>query len=312
MSKHFTFQYPEYLAAKKHVDDHSLNRHVFETVKQLLPGQTPKRPLRILEIGAGIGTMIERLIEWNLLQFADYTAIDITAENIESLPLRLQTFAQKNSLQYQTDLKKNRLLLTSNETDFSVSVRPIQEDFNRYLSARPNEKHWDLVIANAMLDILPLDESLQQLFSVLRSDGLFWFTLNYNGITHFEPVIDPELDAQIEKLYNESMDRRSIETGGSETGRKLFQTIPHAGGKILAVGSSDWVLHSSDSEFNRDEQYFLQSILQMVYQTVLDSKKISKTQIKNWYTKRLRQVQDGSLVYIARQLDFCGYRTGNE
>ncbi len=312
MSKHFTFQYPEYLAAKKHVDDHSLNRHVFETVKQLLPGQTPKRPLRILEIGAGIGTMIERLIEWNLLQFADYTAIDITAENIESLPLRLQTFAQKNSLQYQTDSKKNRLLLTSNETDFSVSVQPIQEDFNRYLSARPNENLWDLVIANAMLDILPLDESLQQLFSVLRSDGLFWFSLNYNGITHFEPVIDPELDAQIEKLYNESMDQRSIETGGSETGRKLFQTIPHAGGKILAVGSSDWVLHSSDSEFNRDEQYFLQSILQMVYQTVLDSKKISKTQIKNWYKKRLRQVQDGSLVYIARQLDFCGYRTGNE
>ena len=60
------YSFPRYLAAKKSVDDRALNRRVWETLAQSLPAASPA-PLRVLEVGAGIGTMLERLLESGLL-----------------------------------------------------------------------------------------------------------------------------------------------------------------------------------------------------------------------------------------------------
>ncbi len=58
------YSFIRYLAAKKSVDDRALNRHVWETLKSSLAAQVAETPVRILEIGAGIGTMVERLLDW--------------------------------------------------------------------------------------------------------------------------------------------------------------------------------------------------------------------------------------------------------
>ena len=58
------YSFTRYLEAKKGIDDRSLNRHVWNALVQRLERSksTPDKPIQILEIGAGIGTMIERML----------------------------------------------------------------------------------------------------------------------------------------------------------------------------------------------------------------------------------------------------------
>ena len=63
-----TYQFTRYLAAKKSVDDRALNRHVWHSLAQAMSAAVPDGPVQVLEIGAGIGTMVERLVEWGLLR----------------------------------------------------------------------------------------------------------------------------------------------------------------------------------------------------------------------------------------------------
>ena len=76
------YPFTRYLAAKKSVDDRALNYHVRQSLVQALPLAAPEAPLLILEVGAGIGTMLERMLEQGLLTYATFTAIDAQAENI--------------------------------------------------------------------------------------------------------------------------------------------------------------------------------------------------------------------------------------
>src|SRR5512145_79664 len=48
---------------------------------------------RILEVGAGIGTMLERLLERGVLTHAHYTAIDAEEQNISYAVERFPTWA---------------------------------------------------------------------------------------------------------------------------------------------------------------------------------------------------------------------------
>ena len=64
-----------YLAAKKSVDDRALNWQVWQRLVAALPRATPQQPLRILEVGAGIGSMVERLLAGDVLTHSTYTAI---------------------------------------------------------------------------------------------------------------------------------------------------------------------------------------------------------------------------------------------
>ncbi len=98
------YSFDHYLAAKKTVDDRALNRPVWELLKSEVAQQLAmlERPLAVLEIGAGIGTMIERTLEWDL--FADqrhgvtYTAIDADEQNIAAARLRLDSLPSWLSL----------------------------------------------------------------------------------------------------------------------------------------------------------------------------------------------------------------------
>ena len=68
-----------YLAAKKGLDDRSLNRQVWDHLVRALRDRPDSAPLRVLEVGCGIGTMVERLLDRGLLTRAAYTGIDVEA-----------------------------------------------------------------------------------------------------------------------------------------------------------------------------------------------------------------------------------------
>jgi SAM-dependent methyltransferase len=300
-----TFSFTRYLAAKKSVDDRALNRHVWRTLKAALPDGR----LRILELGAGIGAMVERVVEWDLLPTADYTAavytaavytaIDNEPENIAHIYERLPQSGfihQDDHLRWQNDGR-------------SLTIHPQTADIRQIAADPAQQGQWDLLIAHAVLDLLPLDRLLAPLLGLLRPGGLFYFTINFDGETIFEPILDPIFDAEIMRLYHASMDNRLIEgelSGDSRTGRHLFQRLTAVGGQILAAGSSDWVVYGQDGRYPADEAYFLHAILHMMAQTLSQSPELDQPQFAQWLAQRQQQIDRGELVYIAHQLDFVG------
>jgi len=68
------YSFIRYLSAKSTVDDRALNRYVWHTLAENLPGVSPGVVLRILEIGCGIGTMLTRMLDWGLVGGAEMTA----------------------------------------------------------------------------------------------------------------------------------------------------------------------------------------------------------------------------------------------
>src|SRR6266404_131689 len=87
-----------YLAAKKSVDDRALNLQVWQRLVAALPRVTPQQPLRILEVGAGIGSMVERLLAGDVLTHSTYTAIDKAPTLIAEAKRRLLQWADEQGI----------------------------------------------------------------------------------------------------------------------------------------------------------------------------------------------------------------------
>src|SRR5512142_323238 len=67
-----TFDYARYLAAKTTVDDRALNRHVLAELRRLMPAGAP----RVLEVGAGLATMVARPMDWGVVGAGEYILLD--------------------------------------------------------------------------------------------------------------------------------------------------------------------------------------------------------------------------------------------
>ncbi|MBW7882223.1 MAG: class I SAM-dependent methyltransferase [Caldilineaceae bacterium] len=284
------YSFTRYLSAKRSVDDRALNRHVYAALQSHVTAQLAAldRPLAVLEIGAGIGTMVDRLLAWNL--FGDqrdgvhYTALDAEADNISTAQARLASRPEW------------------------LSLRLVTEDALAF-AQRPEQQQYDLLIAHAVLDLLDMDRALPLLRRLLRPDGSFYFTINFDGATILQPAIDPSFDTLIAAAYHDTMDTRIVDglpSGDSCTGRHLFSTLPAHGFRIAAAGSSDWVVHAIDGEYPEDERYFLHFIVQTMAGALRDHPHIDARAFADWIKQRHEQVSRGELIYIAHQLDFFG------
>lgn len=299
------YSFVRYLAAKKSVDDRALNRHVWQSLAASLPPSSPGNPLRLLEIGAGIGTMLERMLAWGLLGNAEYTGIDAAVENITIADHRLQDWGEAH--EFQVSEAHNSLIFTRRDQQ----VRAALEAVDAFEFAARSEHHhkWDVLLANAFLDLMDIPATLPLLFNLLKPGGLVYFTITFDGVTIFEPVIDPDLDQRIEQLYHRSMDERLVggkPSGDSRAGRHLFTYLNEAGVSILDSGSSDWVVFAGPQGYFHDEAYFLHFIIQTIHRELEKHPEIDPLRFKQWADERHAQVERGELVYIAHQLDFLG------
>ena len=276
------YSFTRYLASKKSVDDRALNGHVYQTLRRALP----HTPLTVLEIGAGIGTMVERLLERQLFNSnVAYTVIDAEGTNIEEAQKRLGAIP----------------------SFFSVELEAI--DLYDFVAREQGDRFWDLLIAHAFLDLVDLNTTLPLLFDLLRPGGLFYFTLNFDSGTIFQPTIDTEFDHKITTLYHRTMDERRTNgrlAGHSQTGRRLFKNLLEVQGEILAAGSSDWVVYASPKGYAADEAYFLHFIIHTVHQALANHPELDRSLFESWIARRHAQIEAGTLVYIAHQLDFIG------
>ena len=213
-----TFDYPRYLAAKTTVDDRALNRHVLDELRRLMPAGAP----RVLEVGAGLGTMTARLMDWGVLGAGEYILLDADRQLLDGSRRWLCDWAAARGL--RSDLLPDGLQLGD------LRVRLVHAELGSYLAAAATEPA-DVLIANAVLDLVDVPAILPGLLRLLVPGGIYWFTINYDGETVFEP--GHPLDDQVMQAYHRDMDERvrygSTLLGESRTGRRLFHHLRDAG-----------------------------------------------------------------------------------
>ena len=286
------YSFPQYLLSKQSVDDRALNKDVL----QALMAYPLPQPLHVIEVGGGIGTMLRRLIRWNVIREAEYVLVDEQKENIEYASVWIQQWAEQAGLGWErSGLTQLRLCDASHD----VLVRLEQADVFEFI--RKNQEQADLLIAHAFLDLLPMPESLPLLLSLTQ--GLAWLTINFDGVTTLEPIIDAALDEQIERLYHRTMDTR-LTGGDSRSGRHLFGHLRSLGAEILASGGSDWVVHAVNGKYPEEEAYFLQYILRFFEESLRGHAELDGQAFDDWLRERGKQIERGELVYIAHQMDF--------
>jgi hypothetical protein len=178
-----------------------------------------------------------------------------------------------------------------------------------FVAREQGQRAWDLLIAQAFLDLLDVPTTLPALLSLLRPGGLLYCPITFDGGTVFQPEIDSQLDVAIEACYHQTMDRRMVAgkpSGDSCTGRHLFTHLRAAGAEVLAAGSSDWVVFAGSHGYPADEAYFLHFILHTMHTALAGHPHLDAGRFTAWMAQRHAQVEQGTLVYIAHQLDVLG------
>lgn len=304
------YTFTRYLSAKKTVDDRALNRRVWDRLKQELSSFYSGNRIKILEIGAGIGTMLERSLEWDLFGCSEYTALDAMPENISEAQSRVPAWA--SCLSYSIDdLGRNRFRLRHSHRD--IMVRLETADIFEFMDSDLSDSPWDLLIANAFLDLVDVPSTLPKLLALLKPGGLFYFTINFDGGTIFQPDIDPQMDTHIEALYHRTMDCRIVagkSSGDSRTGRHFFEHVRCSRAELLDAGSSDWVVFAGPDGYPADEAFFLHFIVHTVGSALTGHPDLDSKRLAEWIRYRHAQIDNGTLVYIAHQMDFLGRYKG--
>jgi hypothetical protein len=307
MPRQFDVSFQRYLAAKQPVDDRALNRVVWEALRRAVAGTSP---LHVLEVGAGIGTMAERLVEWDLAGVRaggraaemSLTLVDALPENMGEAKRRLRAWGQARGL----DVGDHGDRIDLRSADLSLAVTFVAEDLFAFAARHAGGRRWDLLVAHAVLDLLDVSRALSRLTPLLRAGGLLYTTLVFDGVTAFEPAVDADLDALIERLYHQTMDDRRTDgapSGDSRAGRHLFHQATAAGLHVLAMGSSDWLVLPGAGGYPGDEAYFLRFIVNTVETALAGHAHLPPERLAAWADARRAQIERCELVYIAHQVD---------
>lgn len=277
-----------YLTAKYTVDDRALNRGVWGKYLDLRNEMGKERPLEIVELGAGSGGMLTRFLADGPHPAGTYTALDSDPDHVATL--------QRQTAAWAVDSPQ-------------LQVEPVLGLIEEWL-LRNRERQVDIVVAHAFLDLFHLPSLIPSLMGLLRPGGLLYATLNFNGRTMFEPTLDVDLDAQIERLYHRSMDvelpqgRRS----GSRSGGQLLHAIPTAGGEILAAGGADWVVTPQGGRYPAAEETFLHHILHFFEQSLTGHPDLDPSLFSNWLITRRSQIDRSELSLVAHHLDILAVK----
>ena len=297
-----TYSYPRYLEAKKTVDARALNRRVWSRFVDELDASDAS-PVRILEVGGGVGATVERVVEALEPRSTDaleYTFVDIQSENVEAARTGLRTWAEGRGYSVSDGAPQ---VWTGGPVE--VTVRFASADLFDVVDAYEGPPH-DAVIAQAVLDLLSIPDALGALASLLAPEGLWYLPIHFDGVTALEPRVDPDLDARVERLFHESMADPSLEgeRAGAHCGRRLLRHLHDSDATLLEAGSSDWVVVSGeDGGYPGDEAYFLHHILHFIETELTGHPELDAETFAEWVATRRRQVETGELIYIAHQLD---------
>lgn len=297
-----TFDYVQYLAVKKNIDDRSLNKTVWLEFSTWLKTESEgKETLKVLEIGAGIGTMVERLLDAALLLNCHYIAIEPEAEFKNAALERLSAWASKNNCKFTFD-SEGLWLISSNKLKLTIewhmsSANEIDANFAK--------DEFDLLLSHAVIDLLPVPEIMPSILDKLKAKGAYYFSLNFSGETDFYP--EHESDREISQNYHADMDSRfpDLDWQPSLTGSALPNWLKKYGCQTVIKGESDWQLGEFEAlgRLREEDSLFLRNILDTI------KKALSGLPIlDDWLRVRYKQLDQGQLAIKISNSDCFGLK----
>ncbi len=269
--------FARYLLAKRSVDDRALNRRVWGRLEREIR-ESKAEPVRIVDVGAGLGTGAERIAEWRLvepLSAVRYTGVEPRSELLAEARLRLR------SLPFSTELAGATL--------------------EEFASRDEHRGRFDLVVAQALLDVVELVPALEALVALARPEGLVYLPITFDGETVFEPA--SSLDDAVLAAYHETMEER----GASRTGRRLFHALRSMAAEVVEIGSSDWIVHPGVDGYADDEAFFLEFLLTTIAGAVRG--RVETAVLETWLSERRRRLAYADLFYCAHQVDVLARRS---
>ncbi|MFP8954144.1 class I SAM-dependent methyltransferase [Natrialbaceae archaeon A-arb3/5] len=315
-----TFQ--DYLEAKRTVDDRALNRRVLDRFATELADRSP--PVRIVELGAGVGTMIPRLaVQDRLPPRVVYRAVDHDAENISRARKRVPVWLEQAGYEIVSDCRDSTADFVAGPD--SASTRTLVAEAANDGSRSDNRRiavtfevadafsiadDADAVVASAFLDLVDLEDAIPAIEALLADDGLLYAPITFDGGTTFSPR--DQLDDRIERWYHWHMDR--VRSGGcSRAGRTLLAAVPDNGWTLLEAGGSDWIVRPVGDGYRADERAVIARVLgtiddalAAIEATAVDgtaATPIETAERRRWFDRRERELDRGDLVYVAHNLD---------
>jgi hypothetical protein len=269
-----------------------------------LAGRTAAGPLRVLEVGAGVGTMVERLWEWDVLPetAVEYTAVDVDEANVGAIPDRLTAWASGRAVTARAGGGTVELRGPGR----TVTVDPVAAEASAF--AAGTDREWDLLVGMALLDVLGVDR-VPGLVSAVAPGGYWYFPVTFDGGTRFVP--DHPADRAVERAYHRHMDGKP--GGDSRAGSHALERLRTAATtSVEGVAGSDWVVRPDGDGYPGDEAYFLGYVLDTVEGALgeLDDHGLGDT-LDDWLATRRRQVESAELTYLTHQLDLLGRVDGS-
>ncbi|MDX2496228.1 MAG: class I SAM-dependent methyltransferase [Desulfuromusa sp.] len=291
-----TFDYPEYLAIKQAIDDRSLNQSVWQALAASLKSQVGSHGFKILEIGAGTGSMIIRLLDAGLLDHCQYFAVELEPGFARVAENELSVWAGAHGYRMAVIglsswvLKKNEQVIEIQW--ITADILEIPSDFD--------SGYFDLLIGHAIIDLLPVPECMPGLLNLVQPRGSYYFSLNFAGVTSFSP--SHSRDFEITEAYHRDMDKRfpGIAWRASQTGQVMGSWLKEQGHLVVAEGDSNWQLSSAPTPSAADNR-FIGNILDTMAKALagLDG-------LEDWLRLRRQQAASGNLLFFAANCDYFG------
>jgi SAM-dependent methyltransferase len=287
--------FPDYLAAKFALDERSLNpevRSVFQGALRALPR------IECLDVGAGAGATIRRLLSSGLTQPLSLTALDSDPALLDLA--RASTATQLEALGVELHMAEGAI---TTRGAWVTAFRFAAEELKNH---RPRHAY-NVITAHAFLDIVPLASALRSFAAWLEPGGYLYATINYDGETELsEPYEDRKFEAGLLDYYNYTMEIRRVDgraTGGAYCGRRLAELLPECGFTVLVQGSSDWNMAPLLNRYRDDDAACLTALLEMVLAEGRKSGQLHPEALERWHADRQRLVQEGQLAMRVHHMD---------
>ena len=294
-----------YLAAKKMIDDRACSGYVWDILQRVFAETTAGELPRILEVGAGIGTMVERIVERGLLPAGGhYLATDQSAASLQAVPNTLTRWSPSRSSSWHWP-REGQGVLTEGDRELTLTLEQVSIE-ELALRAKPSAP-FHLLIAHAILDLVDFSTLLPKLSVQLTSPGLLLLTCNFDGETLFFPNYPGGDEEEILRRYHASMEARV--NGASHCGRRLLAFLLKEGYEVLAAGASDWIIHPHGLGYAAEDAFFLHTLVETVTQELASN--APPQGLRAWSNIRHQQIEAGELTCMARHLDLLARISNN-